>query len=778
MTDTYGTDLRARITDSPLDDVLRWAGMARFPADTAGPCPLCGKERRSNQPKDSKHRLGAVSLRKGNEGWTWWCPPCHGHKSTGGGAHPIASLVTVSVLGKRGLTLRDLSREDWLRVGDELRDIGAALPDTVGTRVETRSSGAGPRPAPRRPAPRGPRVGRYPLPADQRPVYAGTVRGSADIEVEYLEVPHYLATSGTPTRMGWAAFLRHVAQPPLPPAGVPMPPEEIPSDVKRAGRLWCPGVWPSASRAAGSKPETVSALVVDYDEGVSEQDVHRWWGRWTFVAWTTANHGRAKRGRQPAERWRVWLPLARPVSWDDELPRLRTWLYHRWAAVGAPDRNDQGRFIAAPHQWSAEAASTSSRGIDVDPGRFRVLDPDAILAELKAWEEDEESSNEEDQDPGEADTEGDDEWTDSLPELQVNAGPWDGLVDGSELADTLETLPPPREYLLRDLDGRGYLPAGVAAMLCGGGGLGKTTALAQLALAVAAPVEAHGRLAGEDDTARGRWLSTYEVSRPGRVALLLGEEDLDEVRRRLYAASLAAGLRRPGLTSLSASLGRATGGPDRLSEWRRATHERLLVGGLAGRDGLRLTDSRGERTDAWARLWGRLEQGGPWSLIILDPASRYMGPTAEADNNAATRFISSMEALTSLPGRPVVMLSHHTSQASRSAGETSAIAARGVTGLTDAARWVATLTSRRPSEGYAGVPLIRMEVAKSNLAARGAPLTLALDRISESGMDWPVLRRATDEETEAAAGDPSSRGPGPARPAAKGGTRSAASGLP
>lgn len=109
------------------------------------------------------------------------------------------------------------------------------------------------------------------------------------------------------------------------------------------------------------------------------------------------------------------------------------------------------------------------------------------------------------------------------------------------LEPTLLTDPPePRRWLLRhpdpesaDIganDGSGLLPLGKVGVLSAEGGAGKTSVLVALALSVAT----------------GRpWLGHFrvdEAARRGRVLLALGEEDEEEVHRRLYAASEALGL--------------------------------------------------------------------------------------------------------------------------------------------------------------------------------------------------------------------------------------------
>src|SRR5262245_66496357 len=97
-------------------------------------------------------------------------------------------------------------------------------------------------------------------------------------------------------------------------------------------------------------------------------------------------------------------------------------------------------------------------------------------------------------------------------------------------------VPRDREWLLKDsrANGRGVLPAGKVGGLIAAGGIGKTMVLTQLALAVAGGF---------------RWLDTFDVT-PGRVLLVLGEEDEEEARRRTYHAGKVGGLEEEGLKGM------------------------------------------------------------------------------------------------------------------------------------------------------------------------------------------------------------------------------------
>ena len=212
---------------------------------------------------------------------------------------------------------------------------------------------------------------------------------------------------------------------------------------------------------------------------------------------------------------------------------------------------------------------------------------------------------------------------------------------------------PPRRTLLtvKGLKDRQNLlmPAGKVCMLAAPGGTGKTQLLFQLGVAVASGV---------------RWLETYGVTKAGPVLLILGEEDEDEMHRRIRDAT--TGMKAWEFEPLiSANL-----------------HVLSMCGQTAG-----MTDKEGEETDFYKILKEGLANWPDvaWSLIVLDPASRFLGPEAEIDNAAATRWIEAAERLTQIGSKPAVLFAHHTNKGAL-AGDTDQGAARGSSALTDGVR--------------------------------------------------------------------------------------------
>ena len=321
------------------------------------------------------------------------------------------------------------------------------------------------------------------------------------------------------------------------------------------------------------------------------------------------------------------------------------------------------------------------------------------------------------------------------PELGGPAGPLGTSHDPWPQPKTLgqwgwlRTPPPPRRSLLM-YQGECMLPGGKVGFFIGEGGVGKSWALCQMAISVAA----------------GRpWLETFEVPKEARGAVLLAmaEEDQEELHRRVFQAAQAMGLEAAQLADLEAHI------------WPMA---------LAGRFVELLKD--GEPSGAHRDIEQLLITHAPpqgWRLIALDPASRFMGVDAEKDNAYATRFVQLLERLTTLPGHPAVVCVHHTSKSSRQAGQgVRAAAARGASALTDGARWQGNIApvydqgSGEPVEGMA-----RFQVTKSNYGPMPGAVYLqrqpgsgVLKRVeaphdatqAESAVSWSGLSKSEQEQ--------------------------------
>lgn len=294
---------------------------------------------------------------------------------------------------------------------------------------------------------------------------------------------------------------------------------------------------------------------------------------------------------------------------------------------------------------------------------------------------------------------------------------WISLGDQPDL---LTSEPPRQRWLLtRYHHGReiGVLPRGKTGVIVGAGGSSKTNVSIQL---------------GVDVARGGVWLDTFHVQEPGHVLLALAEEDLDEFRRRFWRACNARELS--------------------LDE-RRELAARVHVLPLHGQPvALLASPAPGVLipSPAAQQLRHELEQRGvDWSLVILDPLSRWASGGVEGDNEAATRFCQVVETLTTVRGNPTVLVVHHSSQSSVRSGSSDA---RGVTGIRDGFRWMASLDV---TEGESGERAIRLRNKKSNYSLEFEELTLV--RSQEPGCEG-MLRLATPAEAQHLSPEPAGTG--------------------
>lgn len=286
----------------------------------------------------------------------------------------------------------------------------------------------------------------------------------------------------------------------------------------------------------------------------------------------------------------------------------------------------------------------------------------------------------------------------------------DKWVRFSEATNLLLEEPPKQRWFLEQAHrGRsvGVFPRGRAGMVTATGGVGKTYALIDLAVAQAVG---------------GFWFGAFRCVEPGHVLLGLAEEDLDEARRRIWRVCNSREMSRDDRERVAQNI------------------DLLPLAGVpvaltcAPAPGvISPTVFHGELLD---RLRAR---GVDWSLIILDPLSRWAGGGVESDNEAATRFCQVVETLTKVPGNPSVVVAHHSSKTSAKDG---AADARGVTGLRDGFRWQASLDPLSTEDGLQGAKLTNR---KSNYSRMFDEVVLV--RSEEPGAEG-TLRVALDWEAE------------------------------
>ena len=281
-------------------------------------------------------------------------------------------------------------------------------------------------------------------------------------------------------------------------------------------------------------------------------------------------------------------------------------------------------------------------------------------------------------------------------------------------------------------DTKPWMPLGKVCMVAAPGGTGKSTFLAALAVSVAGAVETISGLRPLGHGGGG-----------ARVLFVLAEEDQAEVERKVYAASRGLSLEQLERVAENLWWFAGAGKPVRLYEPVERRHD-----GAAYSDNVQTE----RETDFAQALTDRLNDNGPtpWNLVILDPASRFTGARDENDNQGATRFVESLEALAGTDCKPTVLIAHHTGKGKSDAG---AEAARGASSLVDGVRWVATMQRWTCENADEKAPrAIAVNVNKSNYTAEAPAmptLWLRMTAIGE-GLGTRLARETAAEAKERA----------------------------
>jgi len=201
----------------------------------------------------------------------------------------------------------------------------------------------------------------------------------------WLPAPHRWATRGVFGRRSWKKLLQAAAQPELwPGAGNPDTaslrlPAWTFAQYRDDTRVVTRDVELSA-RETRARVEAVHGLMIEYldEPAVDGEHLRRWWGDHAFVAYTSGHHEQPMGDRPPGPRWRVMVPLAKPVDLATAMV-LGAWARHprHDAGIIAPITEDAWRVVPSPaigpggYRWLARSGA--------------LLDPDEALAQLATW---------------------------------------------------------------------------------------------------------------------------------------------------------------------------------------------------------------------------------------------------------------------------------------------------------------------------------------------------------------------------------------------------------
>lgn len=225
--------------------------------------------------------------------------------------------------------------------------------------------------------------------------------------------------------------------------------------------------------------------------------------------------------------------------------------------------------------------------------------------------------------------------------------------------DWLFQKPDKEKSVLRSLTNELVIPQGDVGLFIAAGGTGKTQLLMQLTASLATG---------------SKWLDYFvRGDAEGKVVYIFGEEGLSRIKRRfqrifndLNFDEKQIRMFDENVCFLSMHKIQST-----FSDQDNSFQKRIFkyLNKHAGKNG--------------------------WSLVILDPASRFLPKDAEVDNASATAFIRECEKLSELPGNPTILVSHHVNKSSINGAklfsdefDSNQAASRGASGLVDGARFV------------------------------------------------------------------------------------------
>ena len=236
----------------------------------------------------------------------------------------------------------------------------------------------------------------------------------------------------------------------------------------------------------------------------------------------------------------------------------------------------------------------------------------------------------------------------------------DGVSSLNWGEDWLFEEPSEELAVLRSIYGKELvIPQGDVGLFVAAGGTGKTQLLMQLVAAL-----------GTDT----KWLDLFvQGETKGRICYVFGEEHKKRTQRRFQKV----------FKSLN------------FSKEQRLKFIKNVI--LCPMHKLNATFSKEE--DSFQKeltdFLNKNSNEDGWSLIILDPASRFLPKDAEIDNAAATAFIRECEKLSDLAGNPSILISHHVNKSSMGGAkmftqesDSNQSASRGASGLVDGARFV------------------------------------------------------------------------------------------
>lgn len=258
-----------------------------------------------------------------------------------------------------------------------------------------------------------------------------------------------------------------------------------------------------------------------------------------------------------------------------------------------------------------------------------------------------------------------------------------------DIRSALDNPPPELDFVLPGL------LAGSAGTIVGSGGVGKTTLLMQVAIALSTNLPTIKDVFSTD-------------AKPSRVVFIAAEESSDILRIRLHAIGNMLKDESAKKTRLTSTITM----PDKV-----LMEKNLHLVPAAGQSVYLIKD--GKPTDFYTDLC-QFCKGA--RLVVIDPLRRLH----DGDENSSAAMTEVAQILESLAKRTgaAVIAAHHMNKGSAFAGVTdSAAASRGSSALTDAVRWQLNLSGMTEQEAkWFGLTserksFLKLDYAKTNYAA-------------------------------------------------------------
>ena len=242
------------------------------------------------------------------------------------------------------------------------------------------------------------------------------------------------------------------------------------------------------------------------------------------------------------------------------------------------------------------------------------------------------------------------------------------VLEPEDILTLIGSEPPPIDYLFE-----GLLPSGIVAGLCGSGGVGKSTFIAQLSYSLSSGITVFPSLV----PAKAR-----------RVMILLGEDPREVTWRRIHNI--------------------AKHFPPSPEE-QVALNENLHLYCMPARPLCQNDGGRTVASETYRELQREIGRVKP-DLIIMDPKSRWAG-TNENSNDDATMLVTMLEDLIR-PNGASLLLTHHVSKSGKTSLDSTGV--RGASALVDGLRLVFVMAEGKDDPGKT----IALNISKSNMTPK------------------------------------------------------------